>query len=140
MVPGRKGEVLVTVVEEKLSSVGPVDQTIINIITCTLITTTQHHITPSPHHVNTSRLPAGEDLWMNAGISLYSPLGYRGLTYEPGDGDIKLFWLIKRGTLDHSLLYQHLQINNKQQSDVSSIYTLFIFIITFPTLYNQLEA
>ena len=130
----RKGEVLVTVVEEKLSSVGPVDQTIINIITRTLITTTQHHITPPPHHVNTSRLPAGEDLWMNAGISLYSPLGYRGLTYEPGDGDIKLFWLIKRGTLDHSLLYQHLQINNKQQSDVSSIYTLFIFIITYPTL------
>ena len=123
MVPGRKGEVLVIVVEEKLSSVGPVDQTIINIITPTLITTTQHHITPPPHHVITSRLPAGEDLWMNAGISLYTRLA-GGLTYEPGDGDIKLFWLIKRGTLDHSLLYQHLQINNKQQMYLLSIHSL----------------
>ena len=137
----RKGEVLVMVVEDKLSSVGPVDQTIINIITPTLITTTQHHITPPPHHGNTSRLPAGEDLGMNAGISLYSPLGYRGLTYEPRDGDIKLFWLIKRGTLDHSLLYQHLhcdyincyknkQCTNKQQTTVSRcifyLYTLLI--------------
>ena len=50
----RKGEVLVMVVEDKLSSVGPVDQTIINIITPTLITTTQQHITPPPHHGNTS--------------------------------------------------------------------------------------
>ena len=49
----RKGEVLVMVVEDKLSSVGPVDQTIINIITPTLITTTQHHITPPQHHGNT---------------------------------------------------------------------------------------
>ena len=72
---GREGEVLVIVVEEKLSSVGPVDQTIINIITPTLITTTQHHITPPQHHVNTYRLKAGEDLGMNAGISSYSPLG-----------------------------------------------------------------
>ena len=72
----RKGEVLdiVVEVEEKLSSVGPVDQTIINIITRTLITTTQQHITPSAHHVNSSRLWAGEDLWMNAGISLYTRL------------------------------------------------------------------
>ena len=137
----RKGEVLVMVVEDKLSSVGPVDQTIINIITPTLITTTQHHITPPPHHGNTSRLTAGEDLGMNAGISLCSPLGYRGLTYEPWDGDIKLFWLIKRGTLDHSLLYQHLhcdyincyknkQCTNKQQTTVSRcifyLYTLLI--------------
>ena len=51
----RKGEVLVTVVEEKLSSVGPVDQTIINIITRTLITTTQHHTsTTSREHFQTS--------------------------------------------------------------------------------------
>ena len=124
MVPGRKGEVLVTVVEEKLSSVGPVDPTIINIIT-----PHTYHNNTAPHHTSTSRLRAGEDLWMNAGISLYTRLAY-----EPGDGDIKLFWLIKRGTLDHSLLYQHLQINNKQQSGVSSIYTLFIFIKTYPTL------
>ena len=139
----RKGEVLVMVVEDKLSSVGPVDQTIINIITPTLITTTQHHITPPQHHGNTyswwgswdecrnqfvqstrlERTDVWASRWRYQIILVNQEGNFRSLS------SLSTFTLltviISTATKTNSVL-----INNKQQSaDVSSIYTFYLVSI-----------